>query len=98
MNNLGYIISFFTAFFGPLIIWLLKKDESEFIDYHGREYFNFFISYSVYGLVSFILIIVLLGVVLLWLLGIMAMVFTIIAAVKAYSGEHYRFPFIFRLL
>ncbi|CAM3742522.1 DUF4870 domain-containing protein [Mesobacillus zeae] len=93
-----YIISFFTAFIGPLIIWLMKKDESSFIDYHGREYFNFFISYSVYALISFILMIVLVGFVLFWILGIAALIFTVIGAVKAFSGEQYRIPFIFRLL
>ena len=31
----------FTVFIGPLIIWFIKKDDSAFIDYHGREYFNF---------------------------------------------------------
>lgn len=36
-----YVISFFTAFIGPLVIWLLKKDSSQFVDYHGREYLNF---------------------------------------------------------
>ncbi|HEY4552388.1 MAG TPA: DUF4870 domain-containing protein, partial [Bacillaceae bacterium] len=46
-----YVSSFFFPILGPLIIWLLKKDESALIDYHGREYFNFFISYAVYGVV-----------------------------------------------
>ncbi|WP_210365122.1 DUF4870 domain-containing protein [Bacillus sp. REN3] len=93
-----YLISFFTAFLGPLIIWLLKKDESSYIDYHGREYMNFFISYTVYAIVSGILVILLVGVLLLWILGIMGVVFTVIGAIKAYEGKEYRIPFIFRLL
>lgn len=93
-----YVISFFTAFIGPLVIWLIKKDDSSFVDYHGREYLNFFISYTVYSIVSGILIILIVGVFLLWVVGIAAVVFTIIAAIKAYEGTEYRFPFIFRLL
>ncbi|WP_174733028.1 DUF4870 domain-containing protein [Mesobacillus harenae] len=93
-----YLISFFTAFIGPLIIWLIKKDESSFVDYHGREYLNFFISYTVYSIVSGILVILLIGVFLLWVIGIMAVVFTIVAAIRTYEGKEYRFPFIFRLL
>jgi uncharacterized protein len=93
-----YIISFFTAFLGPLIIWLLKKDDSDYIDYHGREYMNFFISYTVYGIVSGILVILLVGVVMLWIVGILGMVFTIVGAIKAFEGQEYRIPFIFRLL
>jgi uncharacterized protein len=92
-----YVISFFAPIIGPLIIWLLKKDESAFIDYHGKEYFNFFISYTVYGIVSGILILLLIGIFMLWALGIMLFVFTIIAAVKAYEGNEYRFPLIFRV-
>ncbi|MEH6945261.1 DUF4870 domain-containing protein [Bacillus sp. JJ722] len=93
-----YVISFFTAFIGPLIIWLLQKDKSSFIDYHGREYFNFFISYCVYGLVSFILTFILIGLIIAPIVGIAAFIFTIIGAVKAYEGKEYRFPFIFRIL
>jgi uncharacterized protein len=92
-----YVISFFAPIIGPLIIWLLKKDESAFIDYHGKEYFNFFISYTVYGIISGILVLLLIGIFMLWALGIMLFVFTIIAAVKAYEGNEYRFPLIFRV-
>lgn len=93
-----YVVSLFVPIIGPLIIWLIKKDESAFIDYHGREYFNFFISYSVYSVISGILVLLLVGIFLLWILGIMALVFTIIAAVKSYEGNEYRFPLIFRLI
>jgi len=93
-----YVSSFFTVFIGPLVIWLIKKDESSFIDYHGREYFNFLISYGVYFIVSGILVIILIGALLLWALGILAFIFTIIAAVKAFEGKEYRFPFIFRVI
>ena len=93
-----YVVSLFFPIIGPLVIWLLKKDESSFINYHGREYFNFFISYTVYSVISGILVFLLVGIFLLWILGIMALVFTIIAAVKAYEGNEYRFPFVFRVI
>lgn len=93
-----YVISFFTAFIGPIIIWLLKKDSSEFVDYHGREYLNFLISYTIYGIIAGIAVVIFIGFVLLPIVGIAAFVFTIIGAVKAYEGEYYRMPFIFRIL
>lgn len=93
-----YVVSLFFPIIGPLVIWLLKKDESSFINYHGREYFNFFISYTVYSVISGILIFLIVGIILLWILGIMALIFTIIAAVKAYEGNEYRFPLIFRVI
>lgn len=93
-----YAISFFTVFIGPLVIWLLKKDQSSYIDYHGREYFNFLISYAVYTLISGILMVLLFGMLLMPIVVVMAFVFTVVGAIKAYEGEQYRIPFIFRIL
>lgn len=93
-----YAISFFTAFIGPVIIWLLKKNESEFIDYHGKEYLNFLISYSVYAVISTVLMFVLIGFILIWIVGVFAFIFTIVAAVKAYEGKEYQIPLVFRLI
>ncbi|MFE8695848.1 DUF4870 domain-containing protein [Cytobacillus sp. FJAT-53684] len=93
-----YVSSFFTTIIGPLVIWLLKKDESAYIDSHGKEYFNFIISYAVYSIISMILMIVLIGFITIWIVGVAAFVFTIIAAVKAYEGKEYRFPLVFRLI
>lgn len=93
-----YVLSFIFPILGPLIIWLLKKDDSAFIDYHGREYLNFFISYTVYGMIASVLAFVLIGFLLLPIIGLALVVFTIIGAVKAFEGEMYRIPFIFRIL
>ena len=93
-----YLVSFFTAFLGPLIIWLVKKDDSKFIDHHGREYLNFLISVFIYSIIASILMIVFIGVILLPILAIATVIFTIIAAIKAYEGDYYKFPLIFRIL
>ena len=93
-----YIVSLFFPILGPLIIWLIKKDESEFIDYHGREYFNFLISIILYSIVSVILAFLLVGILLIYIVGIYSFVMTIIAAVKAYDGQYYRIPYTLRIL
>lgn len=93
-----YLSSFFTVFVGPLIIWLIKREDSSYVDYYGKEYFNFLISYTVYTIVSTLLMIVLIGFLTIWVVGILAFIFTIIAAVKAYNGEVYRIPLVFRLI
>ncbi|MGG3943644.1 DUF4870 domain-containing protein [Peribacillus psychrosaccharolyticus] len=98
MSMLIYVSSFFTAFIGPLIIWLLKKDSSKYVDYYGREYFNFLISYVIYGVVAGVSIFLLVGFILLPIVCIAQIVFTIIAAIKAYEGTEYRIPFILRIL
>jgi uncharacterized Tic20 family protein len=93
---LMYVLSFPTPLLGPLVIWLIKKD-SPFIDYHGREYFNFLISYTIYGIIAGILVVVGIGLLILPVLGVAAIVFTIIAAIRAYEGIEYRIPLIFRI-
>lgn len=93
-----YVVSFFTAFIGPLIIWLVKKNDSDFIDYHGREYLNFIISYGIYSIISAILTIIVIGAFMLAIIGVLTFVFTIIAAIKAYEGKEYRIPLVFRIL
>jgi|SRR5699024_348324 len=98
MGMFIYLISFFTAIIGPLIIWIIKKDDSEFVDFHGKEYFNFFISYTVYIFIGSLLMIILIGFIIVPILAIMYFVFTLIALFKAYNGEHYRIPLIFRFI
>ncbi len=93
-----YVTSFFTTIIGPIIIWMLKRDESVFIDFHGKEYLNFVISYFVYGIVAAISMIILIGFILAPVVGLAAFIFTIVAAIKAYNGEMYRIPFIFRII
>src|SRR5688572_25125240 len=41
MSMLIYLLAILTFFIGPLIIWLMKKDQSRFIDHHGKECINF---------------------------------------------------------
>lgn len=98
MSMFIYLISLFTAIIGPLIIWGIKKDESEFINHHGKEYFNFFISYTIYGFIGGLLMMVLIGFIIVPILAIMYFIFTLIALFKAYNGEYYRFPLIFRII
>ena len=83
---------------GPLVIWLVKKDQSPYLDRQGRELLNFQISYFVYALISFALCFILIGIPLLVIVGVASIVLTIIGIVKAAEGSVYRFPLTFRLL
>lgn len=93
-----YLLSFPFPILAPLIIWLLKREESDFVDYHGKEYFNLLISYTIYFTVSGISVIILIGFLLLPIVGLMLTVFTIVAAIKAYGGERYRIPLIIHFI
>ena len=77
---------------GPLVIWLVKKDDSAFVDDQGKEALNFNITISIAGFVAFLLTFVVIGAILLPIIGIFWLVMTIVAAVKANGGEHYRYP------
>jgi len=77
---------------GPLIVYLVKKDEHPFIADQSREALNFNLSVFIYIIASAILIILVIGFLLLPAVAIAWLVLTIIAAVRANNGEAYRYP------
>jgi uncharacterized protein len=85
------------------VVWLLVRDRSAFAAAHAKEALNFNFSMFLYAVVSLLLVVFTLGLGLLvavpvWIvLAIAWLVFTIVAAVKAYDGEAYRYPLTIRL-
>ncbi|MFN2556566.1 MAG: DUF4870 domain-containing protein [Nitriliruptorales bacterium] len=86
------------AFLGPLVVWLMKRDDHPFIAMHAKEALNFNLSVLLYAVVGFLLVFVLVGFLLLPLIGLMWLVLTIIAAIRASNGEPYRYPLTIRLV
>ncbi len=86
------------AFVGPLVIWLVKREEHPFIALHAKEALNFNISVLIYAAVAFILAFVLIGIPLLVAIGVGWLVLTVVAAVKASGGQPYRYPLTIRFL
>jgi hypothetical protein len=93
----GFVIPFGNIL-GPLIVWLVKRDEMAFVEDQGKEALNFNISITIYGIISALLIFVLIGFALLLILGVVWLVFVILAAVKANEGTAYRYPLTLRLI
>jgi len=87
----GFIVPF-GHIIGPLVIWLIKKDESPFVDDQGKESINFQISMTIYAIVAALLVLVVIGIFLLIGILILDMVLVIVAAVKANNGEEFRYP------
>ena len=84
---------------GPLIVWLIKKDTMPLVDQHGKESLNFQITVLLAFVVCIVLAFVLIGFLLMFIVGIGALVLTIMAAVKVSNGDYeYRYPFTIRLL
>jgi uncharacterized Tic20 family protein len=88
----GYFFPFGNVI-GPLVIWLIKKDESQYIDENGKKALNFQISMTIYTLASLVLIcggpLILLAIIPL---AIVSVIFPIVAAIKANNGEEVSYP------
>jgi len=82
----------------PLIIWLLKKDDSPLVDEQGKEATNFQLTMLICFIASWILCFVFIGIILLPIVGIFDLVMIILATIKASKGEKYRYPLSLRLL
>ena len=82
----------------PLVLWLIRRDHSVFLDDQGREALNFQISFSIYVIVSAVLMLLLIGFVLLPLVLITGVVLMIIAAIRVNEGTWYRYPLTLRIL
>ena len=94
----GYFIIPLGNVAAPLIIYLMKKDESPFVADQARESLNFQISVCIYALISGVLVLILIGLLLLVVVGVAGAILTIIASVKAANGEAYRYPLALRLI
>jgi uncharacterized protein len=86
------------SFLGPLIVWLIKKDQSPFVADQAKEALNFQISVTIALLISAVTILVCVGVVLLPIVYIASVVFSIIAAIEANKGVYYRYPYTIRFI
>jgi uncharacterized Tic20 family protein len=95
---LSHVLCLVVSFIAPLIIWLMKKDQSSYVAEHAKESLNFQISIAIYSFVAGILCLVVIGFVLLPAIGIFALVVIILATMKAYNGEMYRYPLTLRLI
>jgi uncharacterized protein len=93
----GFVIPFGNVI-GPLVIWLIKKDTMPLVDDQGKESLNFQITVTIAAIICMALIVVLIGIPLLLAVGLVALVLTIIAGIKANEGVSYRYPFALRLI
>jgi uncharacterized Tic20 family protein len=101
-KNLGLIMHVLSlvgfSLIGPLIVWLVKKDESAFINAQGRELLNFQLSFLIYAIVSLVLCLVFIGFAMLFVVIMTSFILNIIGLVKATEGKIYRFPMTIKML
>lgn len=98
MALLCHLLGLFTAFLGPLVIWLLKKESSKFVDEQGKEALNFQITVAIALFVSGLLTAICIGAFMLAIVWIADIVFCIMACMAVHNGEHYKYPVSIRLV
>ena len=93
---LSHVLTMFTSFIAPLVIYLVKRDESPFVRDHARESLNFQLTLMIAYAIGFILMFVLIGILILPLIGLLQLILVIVATIKAADNKLYRYPFTIR--
>lgn len=83
---------------GPLVVWMVKREQSAFVADQGKEALNFNISVLIAGVICGLLVYVFIGILLGVGLFIYWLAMTIVAGIKAGEGVRYRYPFAVRLV
>ncbi len=98
----AHLLGIITWVVGPLIIWLISKDNpaKSFVTDQSKEALNFQITVALVYVAAMILTVISFGILfflpmLVWLGNL---VMCILAGVKANNGEAYRYPFTLRLI
>lgn len=100
----GFVVPSIGSILGPLIVWLVKRQEIPFVDDQGKEALNFqitmFIGLFITGIVGGVIALVTcgLGFILPAALVVYQFVYTIIGAIRANAGEYFRYPFNLRFI
>ena len=108
LSLLGHVIIPFITIIAPIVMWHVKKDQSPYLDDHGRESINFQISLIIWSFVLPIiaalvglvtcgvgLILLVPAAILPYVIGLVGM---IQASIAANRGEFYRYPMTFRFV
>jgi uncharacterized Tic20 family protein len=83
----------------PLVIWSVKKEEVYQLDRHGKQIINFQLSMILYSLIAIPLVFLLgFGFLILIAVGLLCLVYPIVNALRASSGQDAIYPFSIRFL
>lgn len=93
-SALGNLLGLIGGFIPSLIVWMLYKEKSSFVDRNMKSALNFQISVIIYVIAAGILTAVTLGILSFLYLAIwvIVIVFSIMGFVKNREGKDYKYP------
>ena len=86
------------GFILPLIVYLVKRGESELVAAHAKEVLNFHLSLLIYFICAIPLVFIFIGIPMVIALGLMSFICAIVAAIHASEGGFYFYPLTIRFI
>jgi uncharacterized Tic20 family protein len=90
--TLTHVGAIFFSLLVPIVAYLVLRDRGQFVREHTRQALNFHITAAIAGFVSGLLTVILIGFVLLPIIGVLVVVFSVMAAIAANQGRFYKYP------
>ena len=76
----------------PLLVWLIKREESEFVDANGKQALNFQMTWTVIVVLALFSLVIGVGLVLVPLVALAWVILVVLATVRASENEVYDYP------
>lgn len=90
LSQFAGVVIPFAGFILPILMWVANKEENNRVDLHGKNILNFMISYTIYAAIATITLI---GIPIAIIIGVLFVIFVIVATIKANNGEYWSYPF-----
>ncbi|RCG32857.1 DUF4870 domain-containing protein [Sphaerisporangium album] len=91
MAMLAHLLGLLTSFIGPLVLYMVKKDEAPYVRDQAAEALNFQLTLIIAYFVCLVLALAMIGFVLIPLLWVGSLIMTIMGAVAANQGANFRY-------
>lgn len=97
-TSLGNLLGIIGGFVPSLIVWLVFKDRSEFVDRNMKSALNFQLTMLLAYIVGSILLLFVIGGLVMLAAGVLSLIFSILAFIKTKDGEDYTYPMTIRFI
>ncbi len=101
ISHLGLVASFIVPLGNiilPLILWLVHKDKSAYVNHHSKEALNFQLTMTIAAIIGGILSFIFIGIPILIAVLVVDIVYSVIAALKANQDQLYEYPLNWRMV